>query len=434
MENIIQQLIADFQEFKTPDLIERDISIPNVKGCANTIIGMRRVGKTYLLFQEMQKLLHQGVKQAQLLYLNFEDERLADVKLEHMQLITDIYFRLFPENRNCQVYFFFDEIQNVANWEKYCRRLLDTEQIRLYLTGSSSTMLSRDIASSMRGRSFSTEVYPFSFVEFLRFREITPPDNLNLVSSKLKSQIEHAFQEYLQQGGFPATLAQEDFVRTQMLQGYVDSVIFRDIVERHGITQISILRYLLRRILLNTASKFSINKFFNEIKSQGMKCGKNTLHEYLEYLQDAFLVFSVYMKTDSDKQRLVNPRKVYAIDPGLISVFLPANKIDQGHLLENMVFLELRRRQAVIEYVTTKSTYEVDFHVTFHNKSTELIQVCAEISDKNTREREIRAIVDTPTRNQKEKIIISMNHEEQTNEAGNKINIIPAWKWLLQKN
>lgn len=432
MENIIKQLIADFQEFEIPELITRDIAIPTVKGCANTIIGMRRVGKTYLLFQEMRRLIVEGVEKSHLLYLNFEDERLAGLDLERMHLISDIYFRFFPENRDTTVYFFFDEIQNIKGWEKYCRRLLDTEKIRLYLTGSSSTMLSSDIASSMRGRSINTEVYPFSFSEFLASRGFDEIGDVELIGKKMRSELEHAFQIYLCDGGFPAVQKQTDFIRCQMLQGYVDSVIFRDIVERHGVTHITILRHLLRRLLSNPASRFSVNKFYNEMKSQGMKCGKNTLHAYLDYLQDTFLVFSLHMKTNSERQRMVNPRKIYAIDTGLVSAYLPDDKKDIGHLLENIVYMELRRRQCMeINYIKTKNSLEVDFYVKSSEGKTTLLQICADMSNEATRNREVRAILDAVSLPSQNMNIITLTHEETIKIESQTINVIPAWKWLL---
>ena len=181
---------------------------------------MRRVGKTYLLFQEIKRLLRQGIKKTSILYINFEDERLSGLDISRMHLITDVYFRSFPENRNNEVYFFFDEIQNISEWEKYVRRIMDKENIHFYLTGSSSKMMSGEIASAMRGRSIEITVYPFSFAEIVRINKLKLPNN-KLIGKKLKSDLEHLFDKYLFTGGFPGLDKVNELEYSQILQSYV---------------------------------------------------------------------------------------------------------------------------------------------------------------------------------------------------------------------
>ncbi len=433
METMIQRLIADSMELELPRLTRRRGEIAEIPDGASVLVGMRRTGKTYRMFQKMHALIESGVPRNRILYLNFEDERLADITADMLGGIDEAYFRAFPPERGEISYYFFDEIQYVAGWERFVRRVLDRRDVRFFLSVSSSRLLSREVATAMRGRAVETRVFPFSFAEFLDARGIAIPGDLRMVGRKHRAVCENAFAEYLSIGGFPAALNLSALDRQQVLQGYVNTVVLRDVVERHGVTSIPVLRYLTRRLMTSSAGHFSVNKFYNDLKSQGMKCGKDTLHEYLQHLEDAFLFSCVFLDTPSERRRMVNPRKVYTADHGLVWACLPPGSAwGTGHALENLVLTELLRRRYEPAYGITSEGHEVDFVVRAHSGERRLIQVCAEASDPKTREREIRALL--TARDPARRLILTLHHEDVFESGGHVIELAPTWKWLLDES
>jgi len=430
MELIVRQMIADSMELAIPVLTPRRGALPELSDTASVVTGMRRTGKTYLMFQKMRELLDKGIERQRLLYLNFEDERLGDVTVDILTIIDETYFRAFPARDNAVSYYFFDEIQYVPGWERFVRRILDRHDVRFYLSGSSSRLLSREVATAMRGRALETRVFPFSFAEFLDARGLDAPADPTLVGHKKRAVLEHAFAEYLRIGGFPATLSVSDLDRRQILQGYVNTVVLRDVVERHGVTGITVLRYLTRRLLASSACHFSVNKFYNELKSQGLNCGKDTLHEYLQHLEDAFLFSGVFLDTPSERRRMVNPRKIYAADHGLVWASVPSGGAwGEGNALENLVFTELQRRGMQPAYGLTSEGHEIDFVVQEPDGHPLAIQVCADLSDPKTLQREVRSLLETDK--QSRCLILTLHQEQTIREGSRSINILPVWKWLL---
>lgn len=431
MDAMVRQLIADSMELEIPPLILRQGALAEMKDAAAVLIGMRRTGKTYRMFQKMRELLAAGVPRERLLYLNFEDERLGEASVDLLRDIDEAYGRAFPPRGNAPSHYFFDEIQYVPGWERFVRRVLDRHDVRFFLSGSSSRLLSREVATAMRGRAIETRVFPFSFAEFLQARGHDVPADPNSAGHKKRAELENVFAEYLRIGGFPAGLELSGRDRRQVLQGYVNTVVLRDVVERHGVTNITVLRYLTRRLLASSASHFSVNKFHNELKSQGIKCAKDTLHEGLQHLEDAFLVSSMFLDTPSERRRMVNPRKMYAADHGLVWACVPCDDTwGEGHALENLVFTELQRRELQPHYGITAAGHELDFVIRLPNGQRLAIQVCADISDPRTLDREVRSLVST---SQDVHCLILTRHQEQTLRVdGRVIDVVPAWKWLLR--
>ena len=357
------------------------------------VIGMRRSGKTTFLWQCLADRLKAGTPRDALLYFNFEDERLAEITAQELQLVVEEYFSLHPEYRDRKrVPFFLDEIQEVPGWETCVRRLLDTEKVELFLSGSSARLLSREVATSMRGRAIEVLVHPFSLRETLRHRGAEPMSPWTDLPKAIRSTLKKHFRAYLSEGGFPESQGVPARDRASLLRTYVDVAILRDVIERHNVTNPAALRWLQRHLLANPAGPFSVQKFFDTLKSQGLPVGKNTLHDYLAHLEDAFLVRTVSLHTASERQRMVNPHKAYPIDPGLISLYEQTGRVNLGHALETAVFLELERRGCETDYVRTRDGYEVDFFARSPEGDTTLIQVCTEVSDPATYEREVRAL------------------------------------------
>ena len=393
MRDLIRRKIVDALAEPIPQFTRRDVHIPAIPNKAIAVIGMRRAGKTTLLWQILQDRLARGTPRDGLLYFGFEDERLAGMTLEDLGQVVEEYYQLHPEWRDGRrPVFFLDEIQTVAGWETFARRLLETEKIDLFLSGSSARLLSREVATSMRGRAMEALVHPFSFREYLRYFGREPKRPAEQLPKAARSALEKDLRTYLECGGFPESLSAPVRDRFELLRGYVDTTLLRDVIERHRVSNPVALRWMVRHLLANPAGTFSVNKFHGDLHSQNIAVAKDTLHAYLGHLEDSFLVRTVSMSSGSERQRMVNPRKAYPIDMGLIPVFDPSGRANYGHALETAVLLELERRGAQISYLRTAEGFEVDFLVRYPEGGEELIQVCAELDVPATREREIHAL------------------------------------------
>ncbi len=431
MQTILDQLIADFQERDLPALTPRQTDLPWLPGKIDAVIGMRRSGKTWFLYQNMARLIGQDVPRECLLYLNFEDERLLPMTASDLTQIPAAFYRRAPHLKDEQCYYFFDEIQNIQGWDRFLRRLLDTEDTHICLTGSSAKLLSTEIATSLRGRALATEIFPFSFAESLEHAGIGQKDT-KPPGAKRRALLENRFYAYLTVGGFPEVQNIEEHYRISVLQNYLDVVVLRDLVERHRLSNTVPLRYMIRHLLNAPAGLFSVQKFYNDLRSQGIPCGKNTLHEFLDYLTDAYLLFPVCIHTDSERARMVNPRKVYAIDTGLVRACSRRITPNWGHLLENFVFMELRRRTVDITYYRTAKGREVDFYLTDPDGASRLIQVATEIKEEKTRRRELAALTEAMTECRlSEATIVTLETEEHLKTEAGHIRVLPAWKWAL---
>jgi uncharacterized protein len=357
-------------------------------GKVTSVIGMRRAGKTTFLHQLRGERLAHGVLRENLPYINFEDERLAELGAAQLGFLLEEYRRRFPETRNRRpVTWCFDEIQVVPG-----RRVLDMGGFEVLITGSSAALLSREIATALRGRAWEVPLYPFSFPEALSHRGERVPADPGFLAGRERAKLERAFLDWLAVGGFPEAQGLGDAERRQLLRDYVDVAILRDVVERHGVTNVTGLRWLARHLLGNAGALFSVEKFYAVLKSQGVAISKDTLHQMLAYLEDCFLVRMVWMESSSERQRMVNPRKAYPVDSGLILLFDRTGRANLGHALETAVLIELERRHCAVTYVRTASGYEVDFLARAPDGREELIQVCADASDADTAERETRAL------------------------------------------
>lgn len=431
---VIRQKIIDAQTVSLPALTRRDVWLPAVAGKATAIVGMRRAGKTSLLWQILSDRHAAGVERDGLLYFSFEDERLAGLQLADLDLLVEEFYKLNPAWRDARrVCFFLDEIQLVPGWELFARRILDSENIELFLSGSSARMLSREVATSMRGRAMEAMVAPFSFREALRHAGTEPDKPADRLSKSERSHLSKALLDYLTSGGFPEAQGLDTRNRMELLRTYVDVVLLRDVVERHNLSQPQVLRWLVQQLLGNAAGAFSINKFHADLKSRGVAVSKDTLHSLLVHLEDAFLLSNVGVATDSVRRRQVNPRKVYPVDTGLSALFDRSGKANTGHALETVVWHELQRRGLDAAYVRTAAGFEVDFHVHSPAGDEALIQVCTSLDDPATLAREVRALQDAaPTWPQASLHLIVLDQPVMpTLPAG--VQLHRAVDWLLQE-
>jgi uncharacterized protein len=394
MREVLRQMISDSLAAPVPPHTRRDVRLPAVPGKAVAVIGMRRSGKTTFLWQCLAERLATGTPREALLCLNFEDERLAGIQSADLHWMVEEYYRLRPEFRDSRrVSFFLDEIQMVAGWETFARRLIDTEKLDLFLSGSSARLLSREVATSMRGRAMEVLIHPFSFRETLRHAGAEPAKPWHRLTKAGRSALDRRLRDYLTVGGFPEAQGVPPGDRANLLRTYVDVAVLRDVIERHDISNPLALRWLQRHLLANPAALFSVQKFYDSLRSQGVPIGKDNLHAFLGYLEDTFLIRTVSIHTASERQRMVNPRKAYPVDPGLIPVYERTGRLNLGHALETAVLVELERRGCEVAYIRTKEGYEVDFMARSHLGKWNLLQVCAEISDPATREREVRSLL-----------------------------------------
>ncbi len=410
----------------------RDASLPAVPGKIHSVIGLRRAGKTTFLHQ-LRDEWRASLFPERAIYIGFDDDRLADIGVEQLGLLLEEYFRTHPELRGRQtVHWFLDEIQLVPGWERFCRRVLDTERIELVVSGSSARMLSREVHTSLRGRSMATVIRPFGFREFLRHRGEEPAPGAFRPTPVERSLIEKRFREFLVEGGFPEAQGLPLAARIELLQGYVDSVLFRDVIERYRVTQVEALRWLVRQCLRNPAGSMSVHRLHLDLRAQGHGVAKDAVHAMLGHLTDAFLLTAVTLATESERQRNSNPRKIYPADPGLIVAFDRSGRANLGHALETVVLNELERRGAEIGYVKTEAGLEVDFLARHSGAGEELIQVCADVSDPATLERELRAL-DAAGREHRRaaKRLLVLSRDDVPHVQTRGVEIQPAYEWLL---
>ncbi|MDE2051671.1 MAG: ATP-binding protein [Gammaproteobacteria bacterium] len=432
MRDLIRRKIIDALGERVPDFTRRDVHLPAIRHKAIAVIGMRRAGKTTFLWQILQDHLARGTGREGLLYFSFEDERLAGMSVGDLDLIVEEYYRLHPQWRNGRrATFFLDEIQTVTGWEMFARRLLDTERIELFLSGSSARLLSREVATSMRGRAMEALVHPFSLREYLRYFGREPTQRADRLPKAQRSALEKDLRSYLACGGFPESVGAAARDRAELLRGYVDTTLLRDVIERYAVSNPTALRWMVRHLLANPAGSFSVNKFHGDLRSQNIAVAKDTLHEYLGHLEDAFLIRTVSMWSGSERQRMVNPRKAYPIDMGLIPVFDPTGRANSGHALETAILLELERRAAQRFYVRTKDGLEVDFVARYPDGGEDLIQVCADLDDAATRDREIRALLAAGSEHPGATLRLISLTPESPRDLPPGIEWQPASEWLL---
>jgi predicted AAA+ superfamily ATPase len=430
MLETIKSIILDFQETNIETGVPRRFQIEAVRNKAAVCIGVRRSGKSTYLCQVIQRLIESGVSRQNILYLNFFDDRLHALRQENLGLIAEAYYSIFPKKKNSEtVYCFFDEIQSVPGWEPFVDRMMRTEKCEIYITGSSAKMLSKEIATQMRGRALSWEMFPFSFREFLDYKGIKQEDSL---STKKRLIVQKAFEEYWETGGFPEVLGLSRQLRIKIHQEYFHTILFRDLVERHDISHPKAVTDLAHRLVDNTASLYSINSLTGYLKSLGHKVPKAAVSDYLEWFEDAYILFTVQIFDSSAARRDSNPKRIYCIDHAMVTSVASGILVNSGHLLENLVFTALRRLYPEIYYYKTRTGREVDFIVPTSGRTRILVQACESLAEPQTRKREIAALSEGMTElGLKTGTIVTRNDYELIKTDTGTIDVIPAWRFLL---
>ncbi|RLC03940.1 MAG: ATP-binding protein [Deltaproteobacteria bacterium] len=430
MIEILKSIILDFQEIKLETGVPRYLKIGTVPSKATVCIGVRRSGKSTYLFQVIKRLLNDSVPRENILYLNFFDDRLHNLRQEGLGSITEAYYSLYPEKKNTEtIYCFFDEIQAVEGWESFVDRLMRTEKCEVYITGSSARMLSKEIATQMRGRALSWELFPFSFREFLNYRQI---DAMGPMSTKKRLLVQKAFEEYWETGGFPEVVGLDRHLRIKIHQEYFHAVLFRDLVERHDISHPRAVMDLAHRLIDNTGSLYPNNSLTGYLKSLGHKAPKSAVSEYLEWFEDAYFLFTVRIFDASLARSKTNPKKFYCVDHAMVTSVASGILVNTGHLLENLVFTALRRVSPNIWYCKTKAGLEVDFLAQLQDRSRMLVQVCKSMAEPQTRKRKLAALTGAMAEyGLKSGTVVTRNEEDQIKVGAGKIEVVPAWRFLL---
>ncbi len=429
----IKLYLLDFQK-RYFDTIDRELKIKE-SNKIQTIIGARRVGKTYLLFNKIKSLQEAGIPREQIIYLNFESPILNDISYKDMSEIIEIQWSIFPEIIKKKLYLFIDEPQVVNKWELAVRDIHDRYNCYIFLTGSSSKLLSKEIATSLRGRSVTNLLLPLSFKEFLKFKDFK--FDINKINTEARSKIINYLEEYLSFGGYPEVVLEEDRnEKLKIVKDYFDLVIYKDIVERYNLKNTKIIKWLMNSLINSTAKELSINNLYNTLKSQGMKISKNTLYSYFSIFEDSFFIFVLRKYEFSEKKMGLSIPKIYLDDVSFLNLF---SIKEYGRRIENIVLLHLLRQKNEnpllnISYWKSSDNKEVDFVLSEGRKITLVIQVCSDLSGIDTKNRELKALIASLNHFKiNEGIILTKDENYKEEEVEGKIiKTIPLWRWLLQ--
>ena len=420
-KQILKQILRDNQQEVVRYKVEpRELIIDDFPCCV--LVGVRRSGKSYMLYQQIQQLLINGKQWDEILYLNFEDERLENFTAEDFNRLLECHQEMYGK----RPMLFLDEIQNIDGWEKFARRMADAKYT-IYITGSNAKMLSKEINSALGGRFLTYEVYPYSFKEYVNVHRVSVLPN-DLISTEGRSDVVRLFNEYLHNGGLPASALLP--AKRNYLSSVFQKIYLGDIIARNSITNAAGIRLMIRKIAESVCRPISFNRINNLLSSVGGKLSLATTIKYVEYCEDAWLLMKLknYTACLADKE---SNSKYYFIDNGILNLFL----IDKDSmLLENLVAMQLFRKyghdmsnERVFFY---NDNFEVDFYIP---EDTLAIQVCYSLSDEETLQREVNALKKLPKRlDCNRRVIITFDEETSFSDEYGTIEVVPAWKWLLE--
>jgi predicted AAA+ superfamily ATPase len=424
----LKKIIAEwFEEGRIPSLVPRDYKgvQPDKTTDILAVVGPRRAGKTYFMYQLIQSLLERRkCHREDILFLDFEDFRLTNFQAEDMDRLLTSFYQL---TRRYPSYLFFDEVQRLPDWSRVVRTLHNQGKYRIVVSGSNARLLERDIAAELRGRYRNILMLPFSFREMLRLRNIEY--SAATFHTPARGKLMDAFDQYLKEGGFPEVLkAGTHMEKRNLVQNYYRTIFYRDILDRHNIKVKYILEDMMSYCLNAYSDLFSVSGFEKHLKGHGLPGSKRTVSNYLGYLEEAFFLISHQKFSYSPRKRIMNPKKIYLLDTGF--GFLSSNfSENRGKMLENLVAVELFRRGEDVFYYRERG--ECDFVIQRGLKPGLAVQVCWEMNPRN-RERELRGLADCMNDlTVREGLILTYDDEGEVEYRGKKAAVFPVWKWLL---
>ena len=431
-KDIFKTLIAQKQSEMPFSVIDRDVSLPIDGKEIITIPGVRRCGKSTLMEIAINRLLANGVRKENILWIGFDDERIKYMTAEELDLVLQAYREMYPATELKDVWMFFDELPLVKDWEYFVLRLFKGSCKHIFICGSNASTLSVEMKSALRGWPREVEVWPLSFREYLRFKGVDADSHLE----QDKARVQVAFNEYNRLGGMPEpTLMPVLSEKYRKLQDYFDVMLLRDLVEHWQISKPQTVRYFLKRVMTTIASRLSVNAIYREIKASGRKVTKDDLYDWLAWAQSIYLVRKLDVYSRSVKSEISLPGKYYVIDNGLRSAVIPLQSDDDGKQLENTVYIELIRRKghnAELSYFSGSG--ECDFVVSEGDEVKRLIQVTWEMSDAETRKREFSGILEAAKATGcRDLTIITRDEEGEEIRDGLNVKIVPVCRFLLAR-
>lgn len=416
----LKQIIIDQREmYMNNPIVCRNYQLEeNVNYC---FVGIRRTGKSYMMYQQIKKLMDNGIPMEQVVYVNFEDERLLEIKADDLNVILEIGLETAGAGK--KPYLFLDEIQNIEGWEKFVRRIADMKY-RINITGSNSKMLSSEIASTLGGRFMIVKIFPYAFSEYLSAQGKTK-DYLGIIGTADRADVINMYSQYVKFGAFPELVAIRN--KREYLNNIYQTIYLGDIITRNKITNDFAVRLILKKIAESVMKPISYSRLTNILKSAGAAIGKQTVINYVGYMVDAYLLFTVQNYAAKLVEKETSP-KYYFMDTGLLGLLLMDSDTAR---LENLVAIELVRRYGSGNVFYFENNVEIDFYIPAANLA---VQVSYSVLDNmDTRERELGAFVKVRNFISEAKCLIISNSEEAELEwDGIKINVVPIWKWLLE--
>ncbi len=424
LKDELKRIILENQERMPFGLFARRIETLRATRQIHAVVGLRRAGKTFFLYQIINESLASGVPREGILLVNFEDERLAGLSAERLGMVLDAYYELFPGRVRDEVHVFLDEVQVVPGWERFVARIFEEKRYRVVLTGSSSKLLSKEIATSLRGRSVATHIYPLSFAEFAAYRGLEASGHTAF--SRERHRAIALLESYLAWGGFfEVQDAHDDAERRRIVTTYVDLVVYKDLVERYSVKNLAAMKALIRYFVTNATRKASLTRLAATLGAGPVS--KNTILQYASFLEDANVIYSC--PKFSYKLRQGNtPSKFYLADPSFKTVAGANFSADRGPFFENAVYVELRRRGFEVSFF--EEAVECDFIAKSGTKVVGAYQVCVDPERAGDRElRGLRAALDAFGLDRG--TIVTADEDREETLDGQSIRYIPLWRWLL---
>lgn len=433
IEQEIQRKIEDFRVLGLPAYVPRDGAVHIAKNTVSTIIGARRSGKSYRAVQAADEQIKRGgiASPRSICSLDFDNPIFSEMKSGEMKIIPEVFLKITPElGLNSPIVFIFDEIHKIEGWEAWVIDLSRNPNWIVIATGSSSKLLRGDIATELRGKSISSAVYPLSFSEFLRFKNM----NESALSTQGQAVVKRHFDEYLKWGGYPAIANLDEASKEAMLREYFDTMIMRDLIQRYDISKPRACIQLCNYLLSNISKPTTYQSAFEYVKAAGYTTSRTAIKNYIDWAVDSWFVFMVNIFSRSHKEQERNYKKNYCIDWGLACKNSTVWDGSLSRAFENMVFLHLVREYARVHFYLTKAKrQEVDF-IALDSKGAPMlaVQVSQDISSPDTLKREIEPLISTAKYfRTKENLIITYNQEKVFKQGGIIVTAVPAWKWFL---
>ena len=432
LKETIKSLIALKQQEIPVAYHPREVELPINSKKIITVVGVRRCGKSTLMELCIERLLKAGVSPRQIVWIGFDDERFDTMQATDFDTILEAYLEMFPDISIKDVYFFFDEIQRIRGWELFVLRLSKHYSKHIFISGSNADMLSEELNTALRGWPLEYREYPLSFKEYCQFKEVPTGSWLEKDLALVRS----SFNAYIHEGGYPEVVLETSRVmKDRLLQGYFNAMIFRDLIDRYKLSNPDRVKYVIKRLMAGMTKPASINAIYNEMRSQGRKVSKDDLYDIADKACSIFLLYKVTKYDLSFKKGTSALPKYYCVDNGLRQSVLLPGRDDDGALFENLVFLHLLRNlpdgRKICYYMGEK---ECDFVIQTDTDVKELIQVCWEMGDRETRERELGGIREAASLTGcREMTVVTHEQEEEIQDEYGVIHIVPAWKWFLEQ-